>query len=84
MKSKQLPLLLALTFLVTTSAYAGRDEALIQITRKNQLAHDAKVKKEKQEKEAAAKEAAAAKANGTGSGQPNDVAGATPSAPAKS
>lgn len=51
MKLKQLPLLIALTLLASASAYAGRDEALIQVTRKNQLAHDAKMKKERQEKQ---------------------------------
>jgi hypothetical protein len=69
MKSKQLPVLLALSFLATSSAYAGRDEVLIQLTRKNQLAHEAKVRKEqqeKQQKEAALAASAPAQAPGNG------------------
>lgn len=51
MKLKQRTLLIALTLLASASAYAGRDEALIQQTRKNQLAHEAKMKKERQEQQ---------------------------------
>jgi hypothetical protein len=50
-KLKQRTLLIALTLLASASAYAGRDEALIQQTRKNQLAHEAKMKKERQEQQ---------------------------------
>jgi hypothetical protein len=50
-KLKQRTVLIALTLLASASAYAGRDEALIQITRKNQLAHEAKMKKERQEQQ---------------------------------
>jgi hypothetical protein len=56
MNSKQLPLLLASALLVSTCAHAGRDESLIQLTRKNQLAYDARMKKEKQERQRQEKE----------------------------
>lgn len=44
MKSHHLAALLALS-LAASFAHAGRDETLIQQTRKNQLAHDACVEK---------------------------------------
>jgi hypothetical protein len=80
MKSKRLSVVFALSFLAMSSAYAGRDEALIQQTRKNQLAHDAKMKKEQQEKQQ--KEAAAA-ANANTPAPAPDSAGTGQAAPAK-
>jgi hypothetical protein len=36
---------------LSSSAFAGRDEVLIQQTRKNQLAYEARVKQERQEQQ---------------------------------
>jgi hypothetical protein len=83
MKSKQLPLLLALTFLFNVAAHAGRDEALIAQTRKNQLAHDAKVEKEKQEKQATATAREDANPSQVSPQVPNNDGSASPSTPAK-
>jgi hypothetical protein len=89
MNSKQLPLLLASALLVSTCAHAGRDESLIQLTRKNQLAYDARMKKEKQEKQRQEKDK---QENGTGPASTaapdfpdtaNNGAGTEPSIPAK-
>jgi hypothetical protein len=43
MKNLSITLFVLLNAAFASSAIAGRDEALIQITRKNQLAHDAQV-----------------------------------------
>jgi hypothetical protein len=44
MKKLSIPLVILLNVVFASSAIAGRDEALIQITRKNQIAHDAQAK----------------------------------------
>lgn len=51
MKPHRTALALALvsTF-IASAARAGRDESLIQQTRKNQLAHDARIKKPEQQR----------------------------------
>jgi hypothetical protein len=48
MKLHHAPLVIALS-LIACAAHAGRDESLIQQTRKNQLAYDAMVRKQEQE-----------------------------------
>jgi hypothetical protein len=49
MKSQYQAALIALTLsAVSASAFAGRDEVLIQQTRKNQLAYEARLKQERQ------------------------------------
>jgi ADP-ribosylglycohydrolase len=88
MNAKRLPLFLALAFLVTSFAHAGRDESLIQLTRKNQLAYDAKMKKEKQEKEKQEKEKQEKETEVTATAVPHSVqaadngASSEPSTPA--
>jgi hypothetical protein len=52
MKTQYQAALLALTLsAVSLSAFAGRDESLIQQTRKNQLAHDARAAQESKQKQ---------------------------------
>jgi hypothetical protein len=60
MKTCAISLLCLLTLVASSSAFAGRDESLIQQTRKNKLANDAKVAAEKAQVAQSAKADAAA------------------------
>lgn len=51
MKTHQTALIALALATLSSSAFAGRDEVLIQQTRKNQLAYEARIKQERQEKQ---------------------------------
>lgn len=51
MKPYQTALIVLSLASLSSAAFAGRDEVLIQQTRKNQLAYEARIKQERQEKQ---------------------------------
>lgn len=70
MKSPYQAALIALTLsAVSVSAFAGRDEVLIQQTRKNQLAYEARLKQERQAQQQQQQEKQTAQAAAAPAGQ---------------
>ena len=78
MKPYQTALIALALASLSSTAFAGRDEVLIQQTRKNQLAYEARIKQERQEQQKQ-QEKNTAQASAGASGQaPEHDAGAQP------
>ncbi|MDN4053057.1 hypothetical protein QPK32_08205 [Massilia sp. YIM B02763] len=78
MKTHQTALIALALATLSSAAFAGRDEVLIQQTRKNQLAYEARIKQERQEKQQQQEKNTAQAPTGASGHAPEQDAGAQP------